>query len=119
MHKLPKDFDTAFFIGRTLECILFSENTVSFSFGENVSVTVTSSLQHKFPSDSDQSNIQRVPLTESKLMQLLGHCIVQAIGNEDGTLTLEFDNKHALKVFDDQTHYESYSINDGKREIYV
>ena len=119
MYKLPKDFDAAFFVGKTLETVLFSENTVSFGFGDRVSVTALSSLQHQFPTETDQSNVQTVPLSESKLMQLPGHTVTHAIGDEHGTLTIVFDNGHVLRFFDDDPHYECYSINDGKREIYV
>jgi hypothetical protein len=118
MYKLPKDFDGTFFIGRTLQNVSYSENTVFFGFDENVSVTATSSLQHEIPGDKE-SLIQKVPLTESKLMKLPGHCIVKASGDEEGTLTLVFDNEHVLKVFNDDPHYECYSINNGKQEIYV
>ena len=119
MYKLPSGFDGAFFVGRTLESLTFSENTVHFAFDQQVCVTVTSSLQHCLPSDAEQAVVQHVPLAESRLMQLLGRSVAQAKGDEDGTLTLLFDGGHVLKVFDDQTGYESYSINDGKREIFV
>lgn len=119
MYKLPSDFDGAFFIGRTLEFITFSENSVAFAFDRRVSITVESSLQHQFGSDAEQGIRQSVPLTESRLMQLLGCSVVQAKGDENGTLTIMFDNGHVLKVFDDQTCYESYAINDGKHENFV
>jgi hypothetical protein len=119
MYGLPKGFDAGFLVGRTLETVLFSENTVSFTFGDRVSVTVTSALQHQLSSESDQPNVQSVPLSESKLMQLPGHCVTQAKGEEEGTLVLVFDNGHVLKVFDNDPHYECYSINDGEHEIFV
>ena len=119
MYKLPKDFDAAFFVGRTLEVVSFSANTVFLGFDNGVSITVLSALQHQLPSQSDPPNIQRVPLAESKLTQLPGRCVTQATGEADGTLVLFFDNGHVLRVFDDNPHYECYSINDGEREIFV
>ncbi len=119
MHKLPRDFDGAFLVGRTLESVLFSENTVSFGFGDRVSVTVFSSFQHQCPTEADRPNVQSVPPSESRLMQLLGHTVTQASGDDAGTLTIVFDSGHVLKVFDDDPYYECYSINDGQREIFV
>jgi hypothetical protein len=119
MYKLPKDFDGKFFVGKTLENVSFSENTVFFGFGEHVSVTVMSSLQHQYASESEQSDIQHVPLTESKLMQLPGSSVIKVKGDEDGTLTLFFNSGHILRIFDDLPNYESYSFSDGKHEIYV
>jgi hypothetical protein len=119
MYKLPKDFGLGFVVGRTLENVSFSENTVFFGFGDHVSITAFSSLQHEFLAGAAQPNKQCVPLNESRLMQLPGHSVVKASGDDEGTLTLVFDNGHILRVFKDDPHYECYSINDGKKEIYV
>jgi hypothetical protein len=118
MYKLPKDFDGKFFLGRILENVSFSENTVFFGFGENITITAFSSLQHQI-SGSNESAVQRAPLTESKLMLLPGRSVIDVTGDQDGTLTLYFDNGHILRIFDDLPNYESFSISDGKREIYV
>jgi hypothetical protein len=119
VYKLPKDFDGQFFIGRILEYVTFSAYAVDFGFDEHVAVQVLSSLQHQSPTESEKSEVQTVPLTHSKLMQITGQSVVQVKGDEDGTLTLFFNNGHIIRIFDDTPHYESYSINDGKRDIYV
>ncbi len=119
MYKLPKGFDGGFFIGRRLEFITFSENSVAFAFDKDVSVTVESSLQHLYEASADSGVVQNVPLSESRLMQLLGKTVAAVKGDEKGTLTILFDNGQTLKVFDDQPQYESYSMNNGKHEIIV
>jgi len=119
MYGLPVDFTGAFFVGRTLESITFSENAVILAFDGRVSVSVESSLRHQFAADNGQGTVQSLPLSESKLMQLLGRSVTKAEGDRDGTLTLLFDNEHVLYVFDDQAQYESYLINDGEHEIVV
>jgi hypothetical protein len=127
MYGLPKDFDVSVFVGKVLDSVSFSANTVSFAFGDadayapppRLSITVQFSLQHQLPSESDQSNRQSVPLSESKLMQLPGHSVVRANIEDDGTLVVAFDNEHVLTVFHDQSIYDSYEIDWGDRETIV
>ncbi len=121
MYRLPKGFDGSFLVGRTLERVSFSENTVSFGFDENVAITVTSSLKHELLSDSvhTDSEVQSVPLSHSRLMQLTGRSLTIVKGEEDGTLILSFDNGQVLALFDDTPNYESYSIKSGECEIIV
>jgi hypothetical protein len=119
MHGLPNGFDAGFLVGKTLEEISFTANTVYFGFGDGVSVTVLSSLQHLLPSEREGSNVQTVPLSESKLMQIVNHCVVGARGESVGTLVISFDNGHSLFVFDDDPHYETYWIRQNGKEIIV
>lgn len=119
MYKLPKDFDASFFVGKSLDFLTFSQNSVAMVFSESVCITVESSLQHKTGTEATDEPIQHLPLHDSQLTQLLGRSVTQAFGQEDGTLTIIFDNGHVLNIFDDQESYESYSIMDGKRTIYI
>jgi hypothetical protein len=88
MYGLPNGFDASFLVGKTLENVSFSANTVFFGFGDGVSVTVLSSLQHLLPSEREGSNVQTVPLSESKLMQIVNHCVVGARGESDGNFSI-------------------------------
>jgi hypothetical protein len=117
MYKLPLDFDGKFFIGKTLECISFAAYSVYFSFEDDITVTVESSLQHLV--DSEGGIKQSIPLSESRLMQLVGHAATQVLADADGTLEIIFDNGQSLKVFDDFANYESYAIKHGDIEIFV
>ena len=119
MYGLPKDFDAAIFVNQRLDHITFAEYTLRFGFEDKISINVTSSFQHQVGVENEIAPIQHVPVSESSLMQLIGHYVTHADGASDGTLTIEFDNGHILRVFDDDPHYECYSINDGEREIYV
>jgi hypothetical protein len=40
VYGLPKDFDGSMFIGRTVELISFSVNTIHISFDGDVSITI-------------------------------------------------------------------------------
>ena len=51
-------------------------------------------------------------------MVLLGHSILKAFGDDEGTLTIEFDNGRVLQCFD-QPAYEAYHIIQGEDEIIV
>jgi len=119
MYKLPIDFDGEFIRGKILELVSFSENTVFFAFEEKVSITVESSIQHQLPGSVEQVEKQSVPPLYSCLMQLVGHTATRVAGDADGTLVIEFDHGHVLRIFDDSTNYESYIMNDGHHEVIV
>jgi len=117
MYGLPKDFKGEFLVGRTLELICFAQYQVNLHFDENVSIVVESALSHQ---ESSNSAIRRVkiPVAQSDLMVLLGHSILKAFGDDEGTLTIEFDNGRVLQCFD-QPAYEAYHIIQGEDEIIV
>jgi hypothetical protein len=118
MYGLPKDFDTKFLLNQRLWYVVFSESSVTFNFGDQLSITVSASFQHDTAKDV-LSPIVKLPVAESNLMQLLGHCVTEAKAKLDGTLRLGFDNGHFLTLFDESTQYESYEINNGELRILV
>lgn len=52
-------------------------------------------------------------------MELVGSSVSIANGDEDGTLTLRFNNGQGLKVYDTSKQYESYTIAYEGKEIIV
>ncbi len=119
MYGLPPEFDGAFFVGRTIEVISFTINSVFFAFDENVSLTVESSFEHRLPTDEERGALQRAPVDSSSLMQLIGRPVVATDLDNDGTLILRFTDRHELRCFDDLPNYECYRITFGKDEIIV
>ena len=119
MYGLPKDFNGDFFVGRTLEAVMFTENTVHLAFDNDVSVTIESSLQHVTSQAGELSDPQAVPLRHSRLMELTGHRVLNAADAGSGTLRLQFDNDHVVNIFDDTESYESYSISHNGTAIFV
>ncbi len=119
MYKLPADFDGSFLKGKKLSMIAFSENSVVFHFEQNVSVCVLSSFIHSTDLSEELVTLQRVPVTDSTILQLLGHVTINVSSDPDGTLSMMFENGHSLKVFDDSSNYESYLISNGEEEIIV
>ena len=118
MYGLPKDFDVSVFIGKTLDLVCFSVNTVNLIFEKNVSIIIMSSFiyQHNC---TENTNIQKIPVSSSDLMCLVGQVIEHAEGHENGALVLHLDNGQILTILDEFQQYESYMINIGDKEIIV
>lgn len=118
MYGLPTEFDASVFVGKQLQLICFSENTISFSFDENVMLTILGSYVFQ---EGTNALIQkhRVPVMSSNLMCLVGKIISHAEGRADGSLKLEFDTAHVLTLIDDSKEFEAYTIRIGNKEIMV
>ncbi len=50
------------------------------------------------------------PAVQSALLRLLHHTIVKAFGDDEGTLTMEFDDGQILQCLEARSPYESYQI---------
>ena len=99
--------------------MLFSVNTVSICMSENVGLTIYAALQFESASDERRPAVERLPLSESGLVQLPGHRVTHAAIDESATLSLTFDNGCVLNVFDDFPCYDSYCIDYGRHQIIV
>jgi hypothetical protein len=124
MYGLSRDLDLSFFVGKRLNFVTFSVNTISFGFDDRVSITLESSYQHQQPGDIKNHAIgcvQSVPARDSGLMSLIDRIVVAATANEEesGTLSLVFDDGQVLKCFEKPVPYESYSFTDGEQEYVV
>jgi hypothetical protein len=119
MYGLPTNFDGKFLVGLTLEQICFNQNQVALHFDNDVSIVVESAFSHEGYQSASPAQPLDVPVASSDLMQLLGCSISNASGDKAGTLTLVFDNGHALKCFDTAREYESYRIEHGGKVVIV
>lgn len=119
MYGLPSGFDASRFVGRTLEQVSFSVNTVHLSFDEAVCITIESSFTHTTGRGMSQADRKNVPVSESRLMHLLGESIESAEAAINGTLTLRFTNGQVFECYDDTPMYESYRMRFGDEEIVV
>jgi hypothetical protein len=118
MYGLPADYDASFFVGRELEGVFFSVNTIHFHFADAVSITLTGSFVHRRTID-DPGETQTVPVASSSLMTLTGKQVREARATPDGTLTLTFDDGQVLVCLDESGPYESYEIQNGSVTTYV
>lgn len=121
MYGLPKDFDGSRLVGRFLEQICFGLYQIQLRFDKEVTIAVTSSFVYKDSATSDAKTISfpDPPEVKSQLLQLLHCTIVKASGDQEGTLTLEFDNGHILQCLDDSSCYEAYEIIFPDKHIIV
>jgi hypothetical protein len=118
MYGLPVNFDMSVFVGKKLDLICYSANTINLSFENKTSITIMNSFMHQTSSD-EMSQKQSIPLRTSDLVCLSGTAVDSAKGGQDGSLVLYFENGHILTIFDDSREYESYVIRIGNKEIIV
>jgi hypothetical protein len=119
MYGLPKQFDSAFLIGRTLEQVSFNQNQIYLHFDGDVSITIEGSFAHYQPESQSGMKVLEVPVLESDLMKLLGFSISKVLTDKEGTLGLLFANGRMLKCFDKSPQFESYQIRHGVKTIIV
>ena len=121
MYGLPDDFDPTVFVGRTLQRLTFTVNTLEFSFDGDVSIIAECEVQHEGQDDRGVrwTDSSAVPIRQSRLMSLLENRIVSGAVERPGTLVLEFATGHTLRCVDDSDQYESYQLRIGADEIIV
>lgn len=118
MYGLPKNFDTAFLLGQTVELVCFSANQVCLHFSNEISITIEGDFSY---CKASQEEVMANPLAPSRvdIVDLLEHRITGATGEENGTLTLRFNHGSIVKCFDNSAKYESYQIRYGDHVIIV
>ena len=122
MYGLPKDLDLSFFVGKRLDTVTFAEFVIHFNFDNKVRITLESEFQHQLDQDVKRGHVgvvQSVPVTHSTLMQLVGHSVVSAAAEEEGTLALVFDDGQVLRCFEQDVPYESCQFSDGTNNYVV
>lgn len=118
-YGLPAGFDVSVFADKEVESVLFSVNTISLELSDNVVITILATLQFLTTAGREPAGIERLPLSESRLVQLPGHRVTRATIDDRATLSLTFDDGSVLRVFEDSPYYESYWIDLGQRHIIV
>jgi hypothetical protein len=121
MYGLPNELDLSFFVGKRLNSICFCEFVINFHFENNVHVMLESSYQHQRREDVENSRFgvqQSLPVSHSALMQLVGRTVASAEGDDEGTLSLSFDDGQVVRFFEHRSPYESYEFGDGEH-LYV
>jgi hypothetical protein len=122
MHGFPNGLDLSFFVGKRLDQVSFAEYTIFVRFEGGVSVELASSFQHQTKRDVEQQRVgivQSVPVTHSSLMQAVGRSVASASGDDEGALTLVFDDGQVVRFVEERIPYESYTFKDGDREYIV
>lgn len=116
MNNHPKDINVSFLKEMTLIQIGIGQNEIVLNFQGNeyhvVALTIESDIgvihkndDLKLFSDDDQTHI-----AASAMAEFLGKDIKEVIYNEDGSLTLIFENGGSIFLYNNNTHYVSYAI---------
>jgi len=119
MYRLPEDFDGMFFVGRTIEQVCFSQNQLSMHFDHQIVLTIESAFSLGETDSASSNKLQRIPVSNSDLMQLLGFRVTNVRIEEQNTLCLIFQNGKEFRCYDDANDYESYQIRNGAKTIIV
>jgi hypothetical protein len=115
VYRIPPDFDPGIFVGARLERVCFGPYIVHFDFaaGESLELTIEGSYEHS--SGDGWTDAVRLPIGDSRLIQLTNHEVVSAQVESEERLRLTFDHGHELMLIDDTEQYESFQINHGAR----
>jgi hypothetical protein len=120
VYGLPLNIDLSFLAGKVLLQICFGANEVVLNFDGNVTIVVTSSIAcRKGIVGHLCQKFQEYKSAAAMLLEFLQQVVTSAQGEEDGTLTLTFDDSSAIVLYDDSEHYESYIIKHGNGTIVV
>lgn len=117
MFGLPRDLDLGFMVGCTLLQVCVGQNEVILRFDREVSITIESRFLVRDP-HGGEAVVESAPRGVASLVSLLADSVIDASGNEDGTLRLSFGKGEILEVYDSSKEYESYQIQHGK-DIHV
>ncbi|MES2997067.1 MAG: hypothetical protein V4733_09690 [Verrucomicrobiota bacterium] len=132
MYGVPSDLPLQQFIDATLDQICIGEHQLQLHFSTTVSAIDIQ--QGKFPEPRSVSVESAWELRDHSgeildqwqehserdsysIHQLLGRPVTAFRIDPPHSVTLIFDTGAALTIYDDSTHYESFSIQPG--EIYV
>ena len=120
MLPLPEDFDVSVFLGRRVELVCFSANTLTIHFDRDIAITSEATLIHERVAEGRTERTEQVvPAERSGLMQLIGPAVVAAHVAGSADLIFEFEDGQILRVVEHPMPYESYHIRLGDRELHV
>ena len=118
MYIPPPPEIIAKLIGQTIEMISFGSYVFHLSFENGDRLSVTCPFRFDTGKAIAESPIFVAPLSESKMIRLVGSSVVHAECESDGTLLLKFLNCDVLIAYANNPGYEAYSLSlDGKEYI--
>jgi hypothetical protein len=118
MYGLTVAFDAAMFLGLEVESITYGENAIHVSLDRGFAVTSMTSIRYRY-SGLDDIREDRLPVSESGLMRIVGTAVTGAVRTASGGLALTFVNGAVVEFEDDSDQYESFSITTPDGEIFI
>ncbi len=120
MYGLPSSLDLTRFHGSSLDQIALGQYLLQFRFSGDPPMEIGVEGRWELRAangavvDGSQDNASREVY---RVHTLLGRTVVRSEVHAPKSLVLHFDSGHALEIFDDDTRYESFSIQPG--DIFV
>lgn len=120
MYGVPSSLDLTPFHGSSMDQIALGQYIVQFRFSGDPprEIGVEGRWELRSPSgavvDSSQDNVTR---DVYRVHALLGRTVLTSEVRPPKSIVLHFDSGHALEIFDDDSRYESFSIQPG--DIFV
>jgi hypothetical protein len=118
MYGLSVAFDPDMFVGRAIESVSFSINTISIAFADGLRLTSFTWVAYH-PAHGETMCRDDVPVTSSSLMRLAECRVSSAARTARGGLDLSFETGGFLSVDDDEPAYECFSIVTPDGELFV
>lgn len=112
MYGLPNNFPYDVFIKKSLRVVSYAEYSLYLIFDGNCTISVEGEI-----SIDDFSPITAAT-HPANILNALGRTVSSAFQESEGTLCIQFENGHRVRIYDTFKNYESYSISvDGNRTI--
>ena len=119
MYGLPKNFNSSFLKGKIIEQVSFAQYQVNLFFCGNVWIGIEGAYK-LFHEDRLLENVNNFPLSNSKLLLLIGKLVKDvSFESKSGNILIEFDDGYKLLIFGDVGPYEAYTLFNGVNEIIV
>ena len=110
MYGIPDDIDWSFLVGAKVEQVAIGEYDLQIRFFKNICISTQSRFDHLVDGKclSTSSNF---PKRATTLVSLLGKVVEKVSVEEDKkALILSLSNQEVIKVYDDNQHYESFTV---------
>jgi hypothetical protein len=116
VYGIPENFDPTIFVGATMESVSFGWYVVGLTFSADttIHVTVEGGYDHAGPNGAWHDEARDLPLSESRLMNLPGKEVTEAVVENPQALLLTFADGQTLRILDTSQQYESFQISRGQ-----
>lgn len=102
-----------------LEVLSFGKYVVHLVFEDRTRISISAPFRFSERERLVDSPVHELPLTETRLVRLLGENVVDASCDTDGTLEIQFSNGDVLVVYANDPAYEAYTLFIDGQEFIV
>ena len=102
-----------------METITFGMYVIHIGFDNGNRLSFSALFRFGPTEQFTELSINEFPLSESKLIRILGCSVTDVMCEEDGTLNLVFSNGDAISIYANNPMYEAYTLLIAGREYVV